>query len=66
VRFPPFPMNEMAVVTSVKDTHADDAAAVARFCRMLSLCTKKIRQLLELKLYEISVTPFPMNEMAVV
>jgi uncharacterized protein len=39
----PFPMNELATVTIVKDTKADDAAAVARFCRTLEQCTKAIR-----------------------
>jgi hypothetical protein len=37
----PFPANERAVVTAVKN--ADSGAAVAQFCRTLQMCTKEIR-----------------------
>jgi HK97 family phage prohead protease len=36
----PFPMNELATVTSVKD--ASDP--IAQFCRMMSLYTRQIRE----------------------
>ena len=39
VSLTPFPMNEMALVTSVKD--ASDA--VAQFRRVMSQCTREIR-----------------------
>lgn len=43
VSLTPFPANERATVTSVKDSRAAEAVAVARFCQTLAQYTKEIR-----------------------